>query len=198
MWKRLIRFEAAEDGAVHIGQPVDAHIDVGLAFSKSELIKAHEISGSALDPAAQVTDKVLTVKKLLAPLSREQVGLVRCLGLNYKDHAAEAKMQAPANPVLFYKVRAGSGSIPHDAHRPSQPVNALIGPCDIITVPKACQPVRAYCTRPCAFANSLQVDFHMPDFEAELTIVIGKPGCKNVSEADALDYVLGYTLANDV
>jgi 2-keto-4-pentenoate hydratase/2-oxohepta-3-ene-1,7-dioic acid hydratase in catechol pathway len=28
-------------------------------------------------------------------------------------------------------------------------------------------------------------------------VVISKP-CKNVSEADALDYVLGYTAANDV
>ena len=33
--------------------------------------------------------------------------------------------------------------------------------------------------------------------KVELTIVIGKPA-KNVSEADALDYVLGYTAANDV
>ncbi len=28
------------------------------------------------------------------------------------------------------------------------------------------------------------------DYECELAVVIGKP-CKNVSEADALDYVLG-------
>lgn len=35
------------------------------------------------------------------------------------------------------------------------------------------------------------------DFESELVIVIGKK-CKNVSEADALDYVLGYTASNDV
>lgn len=35
------------------------------------------------------------------------------------------------------------------------------------------------------------------DFEAELAVVIGKTA-KNVSEADALQYVLGYTCANDV
>ncbi|QDV73126.1 fumarylacetoacetate hydrolase family protein [Botrimarina mediterranea] len=35
------------------------------------------------------------------------------------------------------------------------------------------------------------------DYEAELAIVIGKP-CKNVSRADALEYVLGYTCGNDV
>lgn len=37
----------------------------------------------------------------------------------------------------------------------------------------------------------------IPDYEVELTIVIGK-AAKNVSEERALDYVLGYTGANDV
>lgn len=35
------------------------------------------------------------------------------------------------------------------------------------------------------------------DYEGELAVVIGKT-CKNVSVAEALDYVLGYTIANDV
>lgn len=35
------------------------------------------------------------------------------------------------------------------------------------------------------------------DYECELAVVIGKP-CQNVAKADALDYVLGYTCANDV
>ena len=35
------------------------------------------------------------------------------------------------------------------------------------------------------------------DYEAELTIVMGKDA-KNVSQEDALDYVLGYTAGNDV
>ncbi|KAF4965015.1 hypothetical protein FZEAL_10812 [Fusarium zealandicum] len=35
------------------------------------------------------------------------------------------------------------------------------------------------------------------DYEAELAVVIGKTA-KNVAEADAMDYVLGYTAANDV
>lgn len=35
------------------------------------------------------------------------------------------------------------------------------------------------------------------DYECELAVVIGRT-CKNVSEADALSYVLGYTCANDV
>lgn len=35
------------------------------------------------------------------------------------------------------------------------------------------------------------------DYECELAVIISKP-CKNVSKADALKYVLGYTCANDV
>ena len=35
------------------------------------------------------------------------------------------------------------------------------------------------------------------DYECELAVVIGRD-CKNVSKGDALDYVLGYTCANDV
>ena len=35
------------------------------------------------------------------------------------------------------------------------------------------------------------------DYECELAVVIGRP-CKNVSRKNALDFVLGYTCANDV
>src|SRR6185436_15894772 len=35
------------------------------------------------------------------------------------------------------------------------------------------------------------------DFECELAVVIGK-SCRNVAKGNALDYVLGYTCANDV
>ena len=57
----------------------------------------------------------------------------------------------------------------------------MIGPNVPILVPKVAQPVNE----------------HHPDYEVELTVVIGKPA-KNVSEADALDYVLGYVTGNDV
>ncbi|KAJ8483007.1 hypothetical protein ONZ51_g4974 [Trametes cubensis] len=163
-WTRLIRFVAAETAQVHIGEPVDPKLDIGLAIHQRKPVKAYEIVGSALDPSAQVTKNVLTVKELLAPLSREEVGLVRCLGLNYADHAAEANLPKPAYPVLFYK-----------------PITSLIGPEVPVTIPKHVQPV----------------DKHLPDYEVELTIVIGK-AAKNVSEADALDYVLAYTAGNDI
>ena len=82
-----------------------------------------------------------------------------CLGLNYADHAAEAKMTIPPAPVLFAKFR-----------------NSLIGPRDTIILPRV--------------SNEI-------DYEAELAVIIGRP-CKDVAEKDALNYVAGYTIMNDV
>jgi hypothetical protein len=117
-WTRLIRFVAAETAQVHIGQPVDPKLDgksnpathltvltssdsVGLAAWNKQTIKAYEIVGSALDPAAQVTNTILTVKELLAPLSREELKVVRCLGLNYSDHAASVPSLISSCHLVF-------------------------------------------------------------------------------------------------
>jgi 2-keto-4-pentenoate hydratase/2-oxohepta-3-ene-1,7-dioic acid hydratase in catechol pathway len=62
-----------------------------------------------------------------------------------------------------------------------KPVTSLIGPSSNIIIPNVACPV----------------DRHIPDYEVELAVVIGKPA-KNVSEEDALDFVLGYTGSNDV
>jgi 2-keto-4-pentenoate hydratase/2-oxohepta-3-ene-1,7-dioic acid hydratase in catechol pathway len=41
------------------------------------------------------------------------------------------------------------------------------------------------------------VDYDEADYEVELAVVIGKQ-CKNVSVSEAADYILGYSVANDV
>jgi len=86
-------------------------------------------------------------------------GKVICLGLNYRDHAAEAGMAVPDYPVLFHKV-AGS----------------LIGHNQPIVVPR--------------ISNKI-------DYEGELAVIVGKRG-KYIAEQDALAYVAGYCVANDV
>ncbi|HRJ71339.1 MAG TPA: fumarylacetoacetate hydrolase family protein [Terrimicrobiaceae bacterium] len=49
--------------------------------------------------------------------------------------------------------------------------------------------------------DPIEIPTHLPsdevDYECELAVVIGK-ACKNVKRENALDYVLGYTCANDV
>jgi 2-keto-4-pentenoate hydratase/2-oxohepta-3-ene-1,7-dioic acid hydratase in catechol pathway len=88
--------------------------------------------------------------------------------------ATPAYVQRPSNLTYFTK----SHRFPILFYKP---VTTLIGPLATIVIPKAAQPPKD----------------HLPDYEVELVIVIGK-AAKDVSEADALDYVLGYTGANDV
>ena len=118
---------------------------------------ARRIDGNLFGDHA-VTDEVLPVAKLLAPLASPTI---LCIGLNYRQHAAESGMAAPEHPVLFVKG-------PNSVQNPGDPI---------------------------------QLPTHLRsekvDYECELAVIIGT-ACKNVSREDALDYVLGYTCANDV
>ncbi|KAH7072512.1 hypothetical protein FB567DRAFT_584185 [Paraphoma chrysanthemicola] len=103
-WTHLVRFIAEEDRQIHIGQ-VNAltYPDVGLAHRNGEKIEVNLITGSIYDGI--VTNKKLHIRTLLSPLSVDQIPIIRCLGLNYKDHAREANMPIPDYPVLFIKPR---------------------------------------------------------------------------------------------
>ncbi|OCK79786.1 fumarylacetoacetate hydrolase domain-containing protein 2A [Lepidopterella palustris CBS 459.81] len=103
-WTYLIRFIAVEDGLIHLGQVDEAATtDIGLATFEKKEIKARLVTGSVFDGV--VTDKVMTVSQLLSPISTAEVPIIRCLGLNYHDHAKEANMPIPDHPVLFIKPR---------------------------------------------------------------------------------------------
>lgn len=82
-----------------------------------------------------------------------------CIGLNYSDHAEEAGLEVPSEPIIFLKANS-----------------AICGPNDPILKP----------------AHSTKLDY-----EVELGIVIGQRA-KNVLEANALSYVAGYCVINDV
>ncbi|KAI1853289.1 hypothetical protein JX266_001995 [Neoarthrinium moseri] len=163
-FERLVRFvPKSNPEAVLIGQPVDSKIDVGQAVRDGEEVLVKTFSGtSALNPGS-LTDKTEAISKILSPVSASEAGAIRCIGLNYLNHAKEANMAVPEIPMMFMK-----------------PATALADPWPQPTIiPK----------------HTLADD--CADYESELAIVIGKT-CKNVSEADALSYVLGYTAANDV
>jgi 2-keto-4-pentenoate hydratase/2-oxohepta-3-ene-1,7-dioic acid hydratase in catechol pathway len=69
------------------------------------------------------------------------------------------------------------GSVPEKPLSFSKNVHSIIGPDAPIVLPK--------------------LHPHMVDWEIEFSAVIGRP-CHNVSRAEALEYVAGYTLINDV
>ena len=87
------------------------------------------------------------------------VGKFIGIGLNYADHAAEAGLPLPKEPVVFMKA-----------------VSCLSGPDDPVMLPQGAR---------------------KGDWEVELGVVIGTRA-QYVSEAEALDYVAGYCVVNDV
>src|SRR6201999_3647368 len=48
----------------------------------------------------RVTERRLQIDKLLAPLIPTDI---LCIGLNYREHAAESNSAIPENPMLFIK-----------------------------------------------------------------------------------------------
>ncbi|KAL5332886.1 hypothetical protein BJX70DRAFT_404134 [Aspergillus crustosus] len=155
-FSRLIRF-LAKDGNIYYG---DALLSTGVVDTVKPL-RARVIKGDIFGQH-HVTDQVAEVKILLAPLAKKDIKTVRCLGLNYEQHAKESNLPIPKYPVLFYK-----------------PVTSIAAATDDIPVPLLAQEGEGL------------------DYECELVIVIGKEA-KDVPESRALDYVLGYTVGNDV
>lgn len=103
-WSRLVRFVAAEDKKEYIGEPIDSKIDIGAALASHETLQIRVFtSTSILSPTAQPTSTILTVQALLPPLTKSEVGTIRCIGLNYRNHAKEMNMELPTHPTLFFK-----------------------------------------------------------------------------------------------
>lgn len=163
-FERLVRFvPKGDDSKILIGEPADKSVDVGLAVRKGEDVEVKVYSGKSVLDFGSPTGETSVIGRILSPVTAEEAGTIRCIGLNYKRHAEEAKMSIPDIPTLFLK-----------------PPAALADPWPAPTlIPK----------------HTIASD--SADYESELAIILGKDA-KNVSEADALDYVLGYTASNDV
>ncbi|KAH6631945.1 hypothetical protein F5144DRAFT_572610 [Chaetomium tenue] len=161
---RLVRFAPkGDDSKVLLGEPSDSSVDVGAAVRKGEDVQVKVYSGTSVLDAGSPTGETAVIGRILAPLTQQEVGTIRCIGLNYKKHAEEAKMTIPEIPTVFLK-----------------PSTCLADPYPSPTIiPK----------------HTIASD--SADYESELAIVLGREA-KNVSEADALDYVLGYTASNDI
>ncbi|RUP50759.1 FAA hydrolase family-domain-containing protein [Jimgerdemannia flammicorona] len=89
----------APDGKVYNGQPVFQDAAEITTATVQTGLTAHIIDGDAFGPSS-LTDKIVPVKKLLAPFIPN---MYRCIGLNYRRHAEETKKPIPQNPILFIK-----------------------------------------------------------------------------------------------
>jgi len=160
---RLVTFDTGDGGRAGIledDRVVDAWALLGEPHRGSlrELIAAgrvEELRGRLGDSGAP--SHPLASVRLLAPIPDPEK--IVCIGLNYRQHAAEVGAEPPPHPIVFGKYR-----------------NALAAPGATVTLP----------------ANSTKVDY-----EAEVAFVVGRRA-KDVAAADALDYIAGYTLLNDL
>lgn len=98
-----------------------------------------------------------------------------------------AQLLAPIVPANIFCIGLNyrEHAVESGAQMPTRPIvfmkptSALADPGETIVIPQCCDPQGEV------------------DYECELAVVIGR-SARDVSEADALDYVLGYTAANDV
>jgi 2,4-didehydro-3-deoxy-L-rhamnonate hydrolase len=124
-------------------------------------IGPEQLSDKALAKLSRLkTDKLPLVRgrpRMGCPIAG--VGKFLAIGLNYADHAAEAGMPLPKEPILFTKA-----------------ISCIQGPDDDVMLPKGSKKT---------------------DWEVELGVVIGQRA-RHVTQKDALSYVAGYCVVNDV
>ncbi len=121
---------------------------------------------------------------LQQPEGLQQAEVAMAIGLE-KETFVSGDLRAPVSApekVLCIGLNYGDHARETNAEIPSEPVcfgkyaNTIGGPESAIVLPDVSQEV---------------------DYEAELVVVIGKPA-KNVAQENALDYVAGYMVGNDV
>lgn len=124
--------------------------------------------GDAL-PALQASVALANVQ-LTAPMPKPRRNIF-CVGKNYTAHAKEF-----AGSGFDSSAKSG-GDIPTVPIYFTKVPEAVVGPSDFIDMPVGVS--------------------EAIDYEAELTVVIGKGG-KGIKAADAMQHVWGYTIINDV
>lgn len=144
--------------------------DIGVLDARGDKIQARPL----VDFATRKFDDEaapLTVRKLLAPLSHGSVTAIRGLGLQYAP---------PTNPNTAAPDTKANVTPPRVPCLFLKPTTTLAGPRDEIVIPE------------CALEER-------NDYEVELCVVIGDRDCpKDTPERDAMQYVLGFTVVNDV
>ncbi|SPO31680.1 related to 2-keto-4-pentenoate hydratase/2-oxohepta-3-ene-1,7-dioic acid hydratase (catechol pathway) [Ustilago trichophora] len=177
-FRRIVRFipkdyNPDDEFEAYLGEPVDPDIDVGQAVADGQ-----EVLVNILE-AWDLMDEI-------GPFTGEQRAIHRLLPLfmEHPEYTPEEPMQVPGairciglNYVSHAK-EVGL-EIPTVPTMFLKPETALVYHDEDIVIPKSF------------------VDDDAADYEAEVAIILAKD-CKNVTEDEAMDYVLGITAANDV
>lgn len=153
-------------------------VNTGLVF---DVLDAAKTLGLALQNEPMTIDRLLS-DGVIESLQRTEEKITKaCVGVPVET----LKLLSPVlNPekILLLAVNYISHSKEQNVKPPTEPYlftkfrNALIGPGDPILIPKISKKV---------------------DWEVELAVIIGKAG-KYIARKDAMNYVAGYAISNDV
>ena len=170
---RIVQYESA--GNVGTGIEVDGAVfSTGFGDTLS-LIRDGE---RGLEIAASAPDRgdPVVVDRILAPLTNP--GKIFGSGVNYASHGDEEPGFVFPDEVVWDFIKLAS---------------AIVGPGDPIVIPPADDVIKRL---PGGAARFSEHGFAV-DWEVELGVVIAKRA-KNVRREDALDFIFGYTVINDV
>ena len=164
---------------LHQGQPGVGIVSADLASVQPFDLSLPERTLGALPVIERLADGrglpallpaiAMSALSLTAPLPKPRRNIF-CVGKNYFEHAREF-----AGSGFDSSAKSG-GDIPAFPIYFSKVPESVVGPDAAVEMPAASSAI---------------------DYEAELTVVIGKGG-KGISKADALMHVWGYTIINDV
>lgn len=120
---RLIRVGAA--GAEKPGALIDEHEYVDLSDVVRDFDEAF-FAGGGPEGIRQEVEERIRLRRSIRPLAGQRLGApiarphqILCIGLNYRDHAAETGQAVPDEPILFTKSP-----------------NTLVGPDDDVRIPR--------------------------------------------------------------
>jgi hypothetical protein len=100
-YSRLVRFLPKSSSTTPlIGEPVNAEQDVGLASYAGETIEVDVFSGSSILNPGEKTGKKEVVERLLSPLAQNEVGTIRCIGLNVSGRIGHQHLSRTSWPGL--------------------------------------------------------------------------------------------------
>lgn len=179
-WTRLVRYQASEQGPVQFGEPIlpDDNTDSITELAKVRQLHVTVYKGS--DPfTVQRTTQTEAVHTLLGPLAPEHVPIIRCIGLNYKCHS----MFRPRN-ILSYLSKSLTPPVLETGRALPACPTVFTKPSPAVADHNTAIPIPQIAQAQC-------------DYEGELVVVIGREG-KDIPESEALDYIAGYTVGNDV
>lgn len=183
--ERVIAISALKSFAARSGLALTGQVSV------LDLLDNWQQSFEVLSAAAKAVRSGQFSAELLAPVSALKVHVpltppqVFCCGANYRQHVIEYMVDLDVPEVRGYATReeklAHAAKVMDQRAATGRPyvftkvATAVTGPFDPVVLP---------------------AHVKQPDWELELAVIIGRPA-RHVSREQALDYIAGYTVAND-